>query len=131
MTQYELKIVENPLGGFHELMSILCDQQRNFDLASGVLDELDELLKQAIRTKDSFERFPGDLEIHFWSVYPLGFRMRGVDFVLLCGIVDQEKKIIHLVDGRLCETDEDAERARKAALDKAKIWAGSSAEESD
>ena len=123
MARYDMEIVGNPLGGFDAFIRDLCHRPSHHGLASMVLDELSDLCDQAIRTKDAAARLSKIQEVHFWRVYPLALRMKGIEFALLCGVVDQERKVIHVLDGWLCDSDDEARRARQAGLDKANDWA--------
>lgn len=131
MTQYNVQIIPNPLGNFEAFIHGLCKEDHHHNLASGIIDEIEERCRGTIRSKDAYARTANSLEIHFFRVYPLGVRFRGVSFALLCLVVDQDKKMAYLLGGWLCETDDEVERTVRTAYESAKRWASASAADTE
>lgn len=122
MAHYELHLVPEPVGNFDAFIETLCAQPQHHDLASGVLDEVEDICDAPVRSRDARIRLSEGPEVHFFRTYALGVRLRGVPFAMLCFVIEQDRRRAHLLGGWLCETEDAADRAVEQALERARAW---------
>ena len=131
MTQYRAHIIPNPLGNLEEFIKDLSEKEQHHGLVSAIIDEIEQTCSEPIRSKDAYDKMPKSFEVHFIRVYSLGFPFRGIPFALVCLVVNQDDREVHLLGGWLCETDEETARPIETALERARQWASGAETEAE